>query len=125
MTVTGELIDAFASMTGGGLEIHMSDRAARRHGFDARVAHGPLVLSLIDGLKNRAPAQIRARASQDWHWNLHRPVLAGSRIAAKTSIAAIDRARREDQAVLVLDFDVINQHDKKVQSGTDRLLAYR
>ncbi|MYF88176.1 MAG: MaoC family dehydratase [Boseongicola sp. SB0676_bin_33] len=125
MTVTAEMIDAFAGMTGDRFEIHMTNEAARRHGFDARVAHGLLVLSLIDGLKNRAPAQLRARASLNWDWSFHRPVLAGDRIAVTITIAAIERARQEDQAVLALDFDVTNQHGERVQSGTNRLLAYR
>ncbi|MYA88224.1 MAG: MaoC family dehydratase [Boseongicola sp. SB0662_bin_57] len=125
MTITAEMIDAFADMTGDRFEIHVSDEAARRHGFDAKVAHGLLVLSLIDGLKNRAPAQFRARASLDWQWSFHLPVLAGDRIAVTITIAAINRARQEDQAVLVLDFDVTNQDGKKVQSGINRLLAYR
>ena len=125
MTVTAEMIDAFADMTGDRFEIHMSDEAARRHGFDARVAHGPFVLSLIDGLKSRAPAQFRARASLEWRWSFHRPVLAGDWIAVTITIAVIERARQEDQAVLVLDFEVTNQHGQKVQSGTNRLLVYR
>ena len=125
MTVTVEMIDAFADMTGDRFEIHMSDKAARRHGFDARVAHGLLVLSLIDGLKNRAPAQFRARASLNWDWSFHRPVLADDRIAVTITIAAIEGTRQKDQAVLVLDFDVNNQNGERVQSGTNRLLAYR
>ncbi len=124
MTVTAEMIDAFADMTGDRFEIHMSGEAARRHGFDARVAHGLLVLSLIDGLKNQAPAQFRARASLDWHWSFHRPVFEGDQIAAIVTIAEIERARQEDQAVLVLDVDVSNQHGRKVQSGINRLLVY-
>ncbi len=65
MTVTAEMIDTFADIMGHRFEIHMSDAAARRHGFGARVAHGLLVMSLIDGLKNGAPAQFRASASLD------------------------------------------------------------
>ena len=125
MTVTAEMIDTFADMTGDRFEIHMSDAAARRHGIGARVAHGLLVMSLIDGLKNGAPAQLRARASLDWHWSFHRPVLAGDRIAVSITIAAIERARKDDRAVLVLDFGVTNQHDQNAQSGTSRLLVYR
>ena len=90
MTVTAAMIDTFADMTGDRFEIHMSDAAARRHGFGARVAHGLLVMSLIDGLKNGAPAQLRARASLGWHWSFHRPVLAGDRIAVSITIAAIE-----------------------------------
>lgn len=123
--VAAEMIDAFAALTGDRFEIHLSDEAAQRHGFAARVAHGLLVLSLIDGLKNRAPAQLKARASLGWTWRFLAPVLAGDTIAVMITVEAIDPARREDQAVLTLAFEVTNQDGKTVQSGTNRLLAYR
>ncbi len=47
-------------------------------------------------------------------------MLAGDRIPVSITIAAIERPRKDDQAVLVLDFDVTNQHDQNVQSGTNR-----
>ena len=123
--VTAEAIDTFADLTGDRFEIHMSDAAARRHGFPSRVAHGLLVLSLIDGLKNRAPAQFRARASLGWTWRFVAPVLAGDALTVAITIEAIEPARREDQAVLTLAFDVINQVGRTVQTGSNRLLAYR
>ncbi len=64
VTVSAERILQFAELTGDRFEIHMSDAAARRHGFDRQVAHGLLVLSLVDGLKNQADAQFDARASK-------------------------------------------------------------
>ena len=124
-TVRAEDIDAFAALTGDRFEIHMTQEAARRHGFSDRVAHGLLVLSLIDGLKNRAPAQFAARASLGWDWRFAAPVLAGDRISVGIEVTAIDAARREDQAVLTLEFDVVNQDGVEVQAGTNRLLVYR
>lgn len=125
VTVTPEMIDAFAALTGDRFEIHMSDTAARAHGFDARVAHGLLVLSLIDGLKNQAPAQIKARASMGWDWRFRRPVIAGDRLSARLEIEEIAPARAPDQAQLTLRFSVTNQAGDPVQTGSNRLLAYR
>lgn len=123
--VTTAMIDGFADLTGDRFEIHMSDAAAARHGFGARVAHGLLVLSVIDGLKNLAPAQIRARASMGWDWQFRAPVLAGDTIHVRLTIAGKAAARNNDQAVLTLEFDVTNQDGTAVQTGTNRLLAYR
>ncbi len=125
MIVTAEAIDAFADLTGDRFEIHMSEKAAQKHGFAARVAHGLLVLSLIDGLKNQAPAQFKARASMGWDWVFKAPVLAGDEIGVAIKIEAIDPARRADQAVLTLRFEVTNQDGVVVQTGTNRLLVYR
>lgn len=125
LTVTAGMIDAFAELTGDRFEIHMSDSAAEAHGFAARVAHGLLVLSLVDGMKNQAPAQIRARASMGWDWRFRRPVIAGDTITARLTIDGMSPARQPDQAVLQLAFTVTNQHGEEVQTGTNRLLAYR
>ena len=125
LTVTTEHIDRFAELTGDRFEIHKSKDAAKRHGFDDRVAHGLLVLSLIDGMKNQAPAQIRSRASMGWDWTFRRPVLAGDTITVVFDITDINEARSADQAILTLDFTVTNQRGAIVQTGTNRLLAYR
>ncbi|MGN6534320.1 MAG: MaoC family dehydratase, partial [Mesorhizobium sp.] len=78
--VSVEMIDAFAALTGDRFEIHMDEAAARCHGFTGRVAHGLLVLSLVDGLKNQAEARFRAIASLGWDFRFERPVLAGDTI---------------------------------------------
>ena len=124
-TVTSAQIRAFAELTGDRFEIHMSDAAARRHGFDRQVAHGLLVLSLIDGMKNNAPAQFKARASKSWDWTFKAPVLAGDTIRAILRVTAKKPARMPDQAILTLDFDITNQDGTCVQQGRNNLLAYR
>ncbi len=125
VTVTAEGILRFAELTGDRFEIHMSDVAAQQHGFDRQVAHGLLVLSLVDGLKNQAPAQIRARASKGWDWTFKAPVLVDDTLSAKLRIDDIRPARQEDQATLALTFGVTNQNGVLVQHGTNLLLAYR
>lgn len=123
--VTEAMIDTFAAMTGDRFEIHMDEAAARRHGFAGRVAHGLLVLSLIDGLKNQAPAQLAARASLGWTWRFRRPVLAGDVLAVSYEVAAIEPARNDAEAILTLEFTVTNGDEDAVQTGSNRLLAYR
>jgi acyl dehydratase len=125
LVVTADHILRFADLTGDRFEIHMSDAAAQSHGFARQVAHGLLVLSLIDGLKNQAAAQFNARASKGWEWRFRRPVLAGDTIHARLEVADIQRARKDDQATLVLAFRITNQDGELVQSGTNQLLAYR
>ena len=123
--VSAERILQFAELTGDRFEIHMSDAAAQAHGFDRQVAHGLLVLSLVDGLKNQAAAQFRARASKGWDWSFKAPVLAEDSLSVALRVEDIRPARQDDQATLTLAFDVINQDGALVQRGTNRLLAYR
>ncbi len=124
-TVSVAMIDAFAELTGDRFEIHMDDAAARRHGFSARVAHGLLVLSLVDGLKNQAEAQFRAIASLGWNFRFSRPVLAGDTIRARVTIAAKRVTSNPGRGILTLDFTVTNQDGETVQSGENGLMVYR
>ncbi len=123
--LTESHIDRFAELSGDFFDIHMSDRAAREHGFPARVAHGILVLALTDGLKNRADATFRAIASLSWDWSFDRPVFVGDTIQATVKIAEKRETRKRDRAILKLEFDVRNQNDETVQSGSNLLLVYR
>ncbi len=118
------LIDLFADLTGDRFEIHMSDAAAHRHGFPRRVAHGLLVLSLIDGLKNRAEARFNAVASLGWTWSFNRPVLIGDSIHGVLVVREKRLTRKGDRGIVKIHFEVCNQQDEVVQSGFNQLMVY-
>ncbi|MEM6461058.1 MAG: MaoC family dehydratase [Pseudomonadota bacterium] len=118
-------IDSFADLSGDRFEIHMNDEAARSHGFPRRVAHGLLVLSLVDGLKNNAPAQFRAIASLGWEWSFRRPVFAGDEIRVTITVESKRGVSKPDRGILGLVFEVTNQTGETVQEGKNLLLAYR
>lgn len=123
--VTANMIDAFADLTGDRFAIHMDDAAAQSKGFSGRVAHGLLVLSLIDGLKNQTPAQFEAVASLGWNWRFSRPVLVGDRLRAAITVLSKRETSRLDRGILELDFTVENQSRDVVQSGTNLLMVHR
>lgn len=122
--VTTQEIDAFAELTGDRFEIHMSALAAQRYGFSNRVAHGLLVQSLVDGLKNQAPAQLSAVVSLGWNWSFSAPVLADDTISATIRVAALRGTSDGERGIATLDFDVRNQSGETVQRGTNDLMIY-
>jgi 3-hydroxybutyryl-CoA dehydratase len=125
LTVTATMIDAFADLTGDQFEIHMTDAAAQRHGFTARVAHGLLVLSLIDGLKNQCPAQFRAVASLGWDWTFRAPVLCDDTVQATLTVVEKRPTSRLDRGILRLEVTALNQRAEVVQRGHNLLMVYR
>lgn len=125
VAVTEQMIDAFAELTGDRFEIHMSVAGAKRHGFPARVAHGLLVLSLVDGLKNQAQAGFRAIASLGWDWIFVAPVLADDEIRVRVVIENKRETRNAARGILTLRFLVTNQRGETVQSGENKLMVYR
>lgn len=120
--ITKELIDGFADLSGDRYAIHMEDAAAQARGFPSRVAHGLLVLSLIDGLKNTAPARIDARASLGWTWDFITPVFANDTIRAVFEVAQKRRTSSGRRGIVTFAVTVYNQDDVIVQSGQNRLI---
>lgn len=120
--VTREMIDRFADLSGDRFALHLSDEAARELGFPRRVAHGLLVLSLIDGLKNTAPAQLRAVASLGWDIRFSAPVMVDDRVQAVFVVQAKRPARDGQRGIVTLGVEARNQHDAIIQSGTTTLM---
>lgn len=126
ITVTESHIVAFAGMSGDFFDVHMDDRFAREQGFPGRIAHGLLGLCLVDGLKNRAEAQLQAVASLGWNeWSFKAPILAGDSISATITVEDMRLTSKGDRGVVQLGFDVRNQDDTPVQSGRNALLMRR
>ena len=121
--VSVELIDRFADLTGDRFAIHMSDEAARAVGFERRVAHGLLILSIIDGLKNQTAIEIKAIASLGWDWNFKRAVLVGDVIRAIFTVQSKRLTRDTTRGIITFAVDVLNQRDEIVQQGTNNLLV--
>lgn len=125
LPITDQIIDTFADLTGDHFEIHMDKAAAKRHGFSGRVAHGLLVLSLVDGLKNQADVQFKAQASLGWTWRFSAPVMIGDIIQSSVTVRDVSEPKSKERAIISLDFSVTNQHGDIVQQGDNRLMVYK
>lgn len=125
VTVTAGAIDAFAELSGDRFAIHMDDAAAKAKGFPGRVAHGLLVLSLIDGLKNQASAQLDAIASLGWDWSFRKPVLVGDQLSALITVRDKRETSRRERGILTLEIGVENQRGEVVQRGINQLMLHR
>ena len=64
--ITETHIVNFAGISGDFFDVHMDREFALSKGFSGKIAHGLLILSLVDGLKNRASIQFNAIASLGW-----------------------------------------------------------
>jgi 3-hydroxybutyryl-CoA dehydratase len=122
VAVAGGMIDRFADLSGDRFALHLSDETARDLGFPRRVAHGLLVLSLIDGLKNTAPAQVRAVASLGWNIRFSAPVLVDDVIQAVFTIEAKRLSRDGNRGIVTLGVEARNQDGAIIQQGSTTLI---
>ena len=93
-TVTQELIDGFAALTGDRQWIHVDvERARRESPFGATVAHGFLTVGLLSKLVSQAVAlEVDSKMRINYGFNRLRfpaPVPAGSRIRAHVTPNAV------------------------------------
>jgi acyl dehydratase len=124
VTVTAATIQSFADLTGDRFEIHLSPEAAAAHGFPGQVAHGLLVVSLVEGLKSASPVQLGCFAVLHWDWRFRKPVLAGDMISCRISVL-VKRAAGPKSGQLTLGLQVTNQRAECVQQGQTRVMTRR
>jgi acyl dehydratase len=123
MQVTAEAIDRFAELSGDRFAVHMDDAAAQDQGFPGRIAHGLLVLSLIDGLKNQAPAQVDAIASLGWDISFRAPVMAGDGLKAVFTVQSKKLTHDGQRGIVSLSVEALNQRAEIVQLGRTLLMT--
>jgi acyl dehydratase len=93
-TLTQELIDAFADVSGDHQWIHVDpERAARESPYGRTIAHGNLTLSLIDGFRGALIEQRGVGMGINYGWDKVRfpaPVPSGSRVRATAELRSVD-----------------------------------
>ncbi|WP_170335412.1 MaoC family dehydratase [Ruegeria arenilitoris] len=120
--ITADLISAFADLTGDNYALHLDDEAARQLGYKARVAHGLLILSVVDGLKFQSKARPQGLASLGWNWRFEQPVFAGDVIRAELTVVGKRLTASAARGIISFQFDVFNQNGLRVQQGTNELI---
>ncbi len=123
-TVTVEDIEGFARLTGDDNRLHTDDAFAREAGFEGRIAHGALVLSLTIGLAWQTgllvDTTLAFRSIEDWKFSL--PVYPGDQITLRGRIAERRALPRARAGLVRFDLEVVNQREQVVSSGSLRLL---
>ncbi len=93
-SVTQELIDTFAELSGDHQWIHVDrDRARRESPFGKTIAHGNLTLSMIDGFRGELLSSQGLQYGINYGWNKVRfpaPVPEGSRVRATCELVTVD-----------------------------------
>jgi 3-hydroxybutyryl-CoA dehydratase len=104
LDVTEKHIELFAELSGDDNALHMDGEFAQRLGFDGRVAHGMIALSMISRLiGTQLPGHGSLWISQELRFAL--PVQIGDALEARVQVTQISQAAR----VVVLQTEVVNR----------------
>ena len=123
-SVSNEDIQSFIKLTGDDNRLHTDDDFARSQGFDGRIAHGALVVSIAVGLAwgtgILTDTTIAFRAIEDWKFT--QPVYPGDAIRLRGSVSETRAMPRLGAGLVRFDLEVVNQKGVVVSSGSLRML---
>ena len=125
VTVTREMIRAYADLTGDQTPVHVDEAFAHASHFGGIVAHGLFGLSLADGLKTQGTLQFPPGASLGWTWDFLKPIRAGDRLRVKYHIGAMRETKKPGWGIVNIASELINQDGEVVQQGEHKLMILR
>lgn len=125
VTVTKEMIRAYADLAGDHTPVHVDEDFARRSHFGGIVAHGLFGLSIADGLKTQGTLRFPPGASLGWTWDFVKPIRAGDRLHVGYRVGSMRRVRKPGWGIVVLPSELINQDGEVVQKGEHKLMILR
>jgi acyl dehydratase len=119
-------VSLFAGLVGDHNPLHVDEEFCRQSLFGGRVAHGPLILSTAIGLMSQLNwIDGTAMGLLGLSWKFDRPVKLGDTISARVTPLEARPSSKPDRGVLTLGFDVLNQRDEIVETGSIVLLMKR
>jgi acyl dehydratase len=126
VTITGEMIDMYADVSGDHTPLHVDEEYARKSHFGGRVAHGLLGLSVADGLKCQSDYRFLPGMSLGWTWDFQRPIRIGDTLHVKFRIASMRASKsKPDWGIVIIPTELINQNGEVVQRGEHKLMVPR
>ena len=119
-------VSLFAGLVGDHNPLHVDEEFCKTTVFGSRVAHGPLVLSTAIGLMSQLNwIDGTALGLLGVSWDFHGPVKLGDTISAKVTPLEARPSKKPDRGVLKLGFEVVNQREEVVETGSIVLLVKR
>lgn len=126
ITVTEQMINTYADLTGDHTPVHVDEEYAKTTEFGTRVAHGLFGLSLADGLKTKSDYRFFPGMSLGWTWDFAGPIKINDTVHVKFTVGSMRASKsKPGWGIVVLPSELINQHGVTVQKGEHRLMILR
>ncbi len=125
-TVTGEVIDTYARVSGDRNPVHVDEGYASSSHFGKRVGHGLLGLALADGLKSQSEYRFHPGYSLGWTADFLAPIGIDDTLTLKFWVASMRESKsRPGWGIVLLPCELVNQDGVVVMRAEHRLMVPR
>ncbi|MFH1350328.1 MAG: MaoC/PaaZ C-terminal domain-containing protein [Pseudomonadota bacterium] len=122
-TITESDILTFAGFSGDFNPLHLDEEFAKLTPFKSRVPHGLCIISIATGLIERlGVVNVTALACLEIAWKFFEPVMIGDTIRVIMRVIEKRESQKGDRGLVAFEMDVLNQHGKKVEVGSWKLM---
>ena len=125
-TVTGEVIDTYARVSGDHNPVHVDQDYASKSHFGRRVGHGLLGLAIADGLKSQSEYRFHPGYSLGWTADFLAPIGIDDTLTLKFWVGSMRESNsRPGWGIVVLPCELVNQDGVVVMRAEHRLMVPR
>jgi itaconyl-CoA hydratase len=123
MTVTDAHLVTWAGLTGDIVSLHLDEEYAAKTRFGARIAHGPLVMSLGLGLMTQTRLFVNVVAWLGVDAVVARaPVFIGDTVHPRATLLEARETTSGDKGIWTVGYEMLNQRGEIVMSFTSRFM---
>ena len=125
-TITESDLILFSEISGVFSPLHLDEEFCRKTIFKKRIAHGPLILSISNGLVGALDLYEESIvALLEMEWKFLRPVFIGDTIHAIETVHGKKNTKNTERGIVIFDRSIRNQNGEEVQRGTIVVLIKR
>lgn len=125
-TITESDLILFSGISGVYSPLHLDEEYCKNTIFKKRIAHGPLILSISNGLVGMLNLyEDSVVALMEIEWKFLKPVFIGDTIRVIESVHSKKYTRNAERGIIVFNRSIQNQKQEEVQKGTIVVLIKR
>lgn len=125
-TITESDLILFSGISGVYSPLHLDEEYCKNTIFKKRIAHGPLILSISNGLVGMLNLyEDSVVALMEIEWKFLKPVFIGDTIRVIESVHSKKHTRNAERGIVVFSRSIQNQKQEEVQKGMIVVLVKR
>ncbi len=125
-TITESDLILFSEISGVYSPLHLDEEYCKKTIYKKRIAHGPLILSISNGLVGTLKLYEESIvALMEIEWKFIKPVFIGDTISVTETVCGKKNTKDTTRGIVIFNRSIYNQNKEEVQKGILVVLVNR